>query len=166
MTILRTLSLLAATVTMGLMAGLFTAFAYSVMPGLLRADARTLVLAMQRINEAILNGWFFACFFGALLFTGAAAALHASADWTAVLPWIVAALVLYLVALVVTMAVNVPLNNALAQAGDPDRLADVAAVRDRFAPAWIRWNLLRAVASVAGFALLSWALVVHGRIAG
>ncbi|MEU6206225.1 anthrone oxygenase family protein [Micromonospora musae] len=166
MTILRTLSLLAATVTTGLMAGLFAAFAYSVMPGLVRADARTLVLAMQRINEAILNGWFLGCFFGALLFTGAAAALHVSGDWSAALPWIVAALLLYLVVLVVTMALNVPLNNALARAGDPDRLADVAAVRDRFAPAWIRWNLVRAVASTAGFALLTWAVVVHGRIAG
>ncbi|TDC36195.1 DUF1772 domain-containing protein [Micromonospora sp. 15K316] len=166
MTTLRTLSLLAATVTMGLTAGLFAAFAYSVMPGLVRADARTLVLAMRRINEAILNGWFFACFFGALLLTGAAAVLHLSAGWNAALPWIVAALLLYLVVLVVTMALNVPLNNALAQAGDPDRLADLAAVRDRFAPAWIRWNLLRAVASTAGFVLLTWALVVHGRVSG
>ncbi|MGK5741005.1 DUF1772 domain-containing protein [Micromonospora sp. URMC 103] len=164
MTALRTLSLLAATVTTGLMAGLFAAFAYSVMPGLSRADDRTLVIAMQRINEAILNGWFFACFFGALLFTGAAAALHLAAGWRDALPWIAGALLLYLVVMVVTMAANVPLNNALARAGDPDRRTDVAAVRERFVPAWIRWNLLRAVASTGALGLLAWALVVHGRL--
>ncbi|WBB68096.1 anthrone oxygenase family protein [Micromonospora sp. WMMD812] len=166
MTVLRTLSLLAATVTMGLMAGLFTAFAYAVVPGLARADDRTLVVAMQRINESILNGWFLVCFFGALVFTGVAAALHLGGGWRGVLPWIAAALLLYLVVLVVTFAANVPLNNALAQAGDSDRLTDLAAVRERFAPAWIRWNVLRAVASTAGFAVLTWALVVHGRISG
>ncbi|MFC0505657.1 DUF1772 domain-containing protein [Micromonospora costi] len=166
MNALRTLSLLAATVTMGLMAGLFAAFAYSVMPGLSRADDRTLVVAMQRINESILNGWFFVCFFGALLLTAVAAGLHLGAGWRGALPWIVAALVLYLVVLVVTMAANVPLNDALARAGDPDRLTEIAAVRDRFAPAWIRWNLLRAAASTAGFGLLTWALVLHGRVSG
>ncbi|RKF29063.1 DUF1772 domain-containing protein [Micromonospora globbae] len=166
MILLRTLTLIAATVTTGLMAGLFAAFAYSVMPGLARADDRTLVVAMQRINESILNGWFFVCFFGALVFTGAAAALHLGGAWTPVLPWIVAALLLYVVVLVVTMAVNVPLNEALARAGDPDRLTDLPAVRDRFAPAWIRWNLVRAFASTAAFALLTWALVAHGRVAG
>jgi uncharacterized membrane protein len=47
--------LVAATVTMGLIAGLFYAYACSVMLGLRQTDARTFVYAMQRINVAILN---------------------------------------------------------------------------------------------------------------
>ena len=65
-----------ATVTMGLMAGLFSAFAYSVMPGLGQTDGRTFVDAMQRINVAILNGWFFIIFIGAMVFTALAGVLH------------------------------------------------------------------------------------------
>lgn len=166
MTVLGTLSLLAAAVSTGLMAGLFAAFAYAVMPGLVRADDRTLVVAMQRINESILNGWFLVCFLGALACTALTAVLHLGSGHRAVLPWLLAALLLYLVVLVVTGTVNVPLNNQLAAAGDPDRVADLAAVRDRFTATWVRWNVLRAVASTAAFALLSWALVVHGRLTG
>ncbi|MGS2616780.1 anthrone oxygenase family protein [Micromonospora sp. LZ34] len=166
MTVLRTLTLLAATVSTGLMAGLFAAFAYAVMPGLARADDRTLVLAMQRINESIVNGWFLVSFLGALVCTALAAALHLGGAHRALLPWILAALLLYLVVLVVTGRVNVPLNDELLAAGDPDRVPDLAAVRDRFTATWVRWNLVRAVASTASFVLLSWALVGHGRLTG
>ena len=63
-----TATLVAATITNGLMAGLFAAYSYAVMPGLGRTDDRTFVEAMQQTNAAILNGWFGICFGGALLF--------------------------------------------------------------------------------------------------
>ncbi|TNH26010.1 DUF1772 domain-containing protein [Micromonospora orduensis] len=160
MGLLRTASLFAATLTTGLTAGLFAAFAYAVMPGLGRTDDRTLVLAMRRINESILNGWFAVCFGGALAFTLLAAALHLGGGHRAVLPWIVAGLVSYLVVLGVTAVVNVPLNNALARAGD----ADPAAARARFERPWVRGNVVRAVASTGAFGLLAWALVEVGRL--
>ncbi|RAN92795.1 anthrone oxygenase family protein [Micromonospora noduli] len=162
MGVLSTASLFAATVTTGLTAGLFAAFAYAVMPGLARTDDRTLVLAMRRINESILNGWFAVCFGGALLFTLVAAALHLGAERRAVLPWIVAGLVLYLVVLGVTAVVNVPLNNVLARASDD--ATDLAALRARFEVTWVRGNVVRAVASTGAFGLLAWALVVEGRL--
>jgi uncharacterized membrane protein len=162
--VFRTGSLIAAALTTGLAAGLFYAYSYSVMPGLGRADDRTFVTAMQRINVAILNGWFALCFAGALVFTALAAALHVPAGGRSALPWIVAALVLYVVVLGVTFTVNVPLNNELDAAGDPDQVADLAAVRGRFEAAWVRWNIVRTAANVASFGCLLWALVLHGRI--
>jgi uncharacterized membrane protein len=45
----------AALRAMGLIAGLFYAYACSVMPGLADADDRTVIDAMQQINEAIEN---------------------------------------------------------------------------------------------------------------
>jgi uncharacterized membrane protein len=51
----RSGTLAAATLTTGLMAGLYYAYAYSVMLGLSRTDDRTFVSAMQQINVAILN---------------------------------------------------------------------------------------------------------------
>ena len=133
------------------------------MLGLCMTDDRTFVSAMQQINVAILNPWFFVSFFGALVFTALAAVLHLPEDWRAVLPWIAAALILYLATLVITFGFNVPLNNELAAAGDPDHIADLAGVRERFEASWVRWNIARAVASTAAFGCLIWALVLHGR---
>src|SRR6185436_2994107 len=87
-----TATLVAATITNGLMAGLFAAYSYAVMPGLGQADDRTFVDAMQQTNAAIRGGWFGICFGGALLFAAAAAVLHLGRPG---LPWIVAGLVLY-----------------------------------------------------------------------
>lgn len=69
------LALGAAMLAMGLIAGLFYAYACSVMPGLARTDDRALVDAMQQINEAILNPVFALSFFGAPVLTAAAAIL-------------------------------------------------------------------------------------------
>ncbi|MET9647906.1 anthrone oxygenase family protein [Streptomyces syringium] len=162
---LQAVALMAATLTVGLVAGLFFAFACAVMPGLRRSDDRAFVEVMQRINVAILNGWFLFCFLGAPVFTGLATALHLRADGRAALPWTIAGLVLYAVVLIVTAAVNVPLNNRLEAAGPPGGGAGAAAVRERFEATWVRWNLVRAVASTAAFGALAWALVLHGRAA-
>ena len=66
----------AAALTMGLLAGLFYAYSVSVMPGLAQADDRTLVDAMQHINEAIENPVFLLTFFGAPLLAVAALILE------------------------------------------------------------------------------------------
>ena len=159
---LRAVSLMAATVSMGLVAGVFGLYAHTIMPGLGKTDDRTFVGAFQSIDRAIINPWFIGGgFFGALVFAIVAAIAQIGRDG---LPWIVAALVLYLVAFVITIAINVPLNNGIKAAGDPDRIADLAAVRARFNEArWTSWNLVRVVTSTIAFGLLAWALVLHGR---
>jgi uncharacterized membrane protein len=156
---LRGASLVAATVTMGLLAGLFFAFAMSVMPGLDRTDARTFVDAMQQINEAILNPWLVLILGGAPVFTVIATALHLQVGARAVLPWILAALALYVVALVITIGVNVPLNDALAAAGTLEWITDLTAVREKFEAPWVRWNIVGAVASTAAFGCLTLVLL-------
>lgn len=166
MAAIRTATLAAATLTMGLTAGLFWAYAHSVLPGLQRTDDRTFVTAMQQINTAILNGWFFTTFVGALAMTALAAVLHVGPGGRAALPLIAAALVLYLLVLAITAAVNVPLNDQLHAAGHPDRDADLAATRAGFATRWIRWNVARAALSTAAFGCLVWASVLPARLAG
>ncbi|MGH8839481.1 MAG: DUF1772 domain-containing protein [Jiangellaceae bacterium] len=161
----RAMSLIAATMSMGLMAGVFGLYAHTIMPGLARTDDRTFVGAFQAIDRAIINPWFLAGgFVGALVFTALAAVLHVPADRRSVLPWIAVALILYLVVFVITIGVNVPLNDAIKAAGDPDRIADPAMVRERFDEArWVRWNNVRTLASTAAFGCLAWALVLFGR---
>ena len=154
--------LVAAVLTAGLMAGLFAAFSYAVLPGLGRAGDAVFVEAMQRINVAILNGWFGICFGGALVFSVLAAVLHLGPDRRSALPWIVAGAVLYLLVLLVTTAVSVPLNDRLAAAG----ATDPAAAREAFETAWVRWNVVRTVLNTAAFGCLTWAVVLHGRLTG
>jgi uncharacterized membrane protein len=152
----RGAALVAATITMGIITGVFHLYAYAIMPGLHRTDDRTFVGAFQSIDRSIINPLFMATFFGALVFTGLAALL---------VLWVVAALVLYLLVVVLTIAVNVPLNDQLKAAGDPDQIADLRAVRDRFNEArWVRWNMVRVLASTVAFGCLAWALVLYGRM--
>jgi uncharacterized membrane protein len=161
---LRSVTLIAATMTIGLMAGVFGLYSHTVMRGLARTGDRTFVGAFQAMDRAIINPWFMVSFAGALLFTAAAVLLHLPRDARGPLPWVVIALVLYLVAFGVTIAVNVPLNDALKAAGDPETITDLAAVRSRFDEArWAAWNLVRTITTTVAFATLCWALVTAGR---
>jgi uncharacterized membrane protein len=159
---LRNATLLAATLCTGLMAGLFAAFAYSVMPGLARSSDRTTVEAMQRINEAIMNPVFMLLFMGAIPLLGAAVVLVRREPGRPALAWLVAALACYLVAFMVTSGANVPLNDQLAQAGAPGHVTHLAAVRDDFESPWVAWNVVRAVLHTASFACMAWALLLVG----
>ncbi|HEX7132163.1 MAG TPA: DUF1772 domain-containing protein [Iamia sp.] len=163
-TAVRTVSLLGATLATGLAAGVFDQYAHAIMPGLRQTDDRTFVGAFQAIDRAIINVWWLGgMFFGALVLTVVAAVAHRGEQ---ALPWILAALAAYLVTVAITLAVNVPLNDAIKAAGDPDRIGDLAAVRARFDEGrWAAWNLVRVITSTGAFAALAWALVLHGRSA-
>ena len=156
--------LVAAAMTTGLVAGVFTLYAHTIMPGLHRTNDRTFVGAFRSIDRAIINPWFMSCFFGALVLTGLAAALHFGSSGRGALPWIAVAFVLYLVVVVITLAVNVPLNDAIKAAGDPDRINDLARVRRDFNEAkWTAWNLVRVILSTGAFGCLLVALIMYGR---
>ncbi|WP_419997139.1 DUF1772 domain-containing protein [Streptomyces boninensis] len=169
MTGLRTTSLVLALITTALSAGLFFVWSYSVMPGLKRSSDRTFVEFLQHTNKAMLNGWFALTFGGAVVFMLLAGALLLGADSgirSAVLPWVIAALVLYIVQMGITFGVNVPLNDDIDKAGAVDKIADLAAVREHFEAKWVRWNNVRSVVSVASFSSLTWALLQYGRHTG
>ena len=153
--------LVAAIVTSGLIAGTYYAYACSVMLGLRRTGDRTFIEVMQRINVAIQNPVFFLAFIGALVLTGTAVWLQRGSAVGGALGWTIAALVLYGVSLLVTAAVNVPLNDRLAAAGDPATIADPAAVRERFEHAWVTWNIARTLAATAAVACLGQALAIR-----
>lgn len=164
MNTLRAVSLLAATITMGLVAGVFVLYQHTIMPGLAKTDDKTFVGAFQNIDRAIINPWFMIFgFVGALLFTLLSGVLNIGRK---PLVWIAIAFVLYLVAFIMTIAINVPLNDAIKAAGDPNTI-DVHAVREAFDEAkWTASNLIRVLLSTGSFALLAWALVVHGKNSG
>ncbi|MBL1077368.1 DUF1772 domain-containing protein [Nocardia sp. 2] len=159
---LRIAALVAATLSTGLIAGLFYGYANSVMPALNRTDDRVLIDVMQKINVVIINPVFMIGFLGTVGFSVLAAALHLGKDVRATLIWIIVALVINVIAFGVTSGLNVPLNNQLEAAGDVSGIADLAAVRAQFEADWVKWNILRAVLHTAAFLVLCGALFVAG----
>ncbi|MFB7183675.1 DUF1772 domain-containing protein [Streptomyces sp. NPDC056257] len=155
--------LLVSTVLMGLMAGLFFAFDVSVMPGLAAGDERTYVTAMQNFNSAIDgNGIFGMAFVLALLLSAASAVVEFRGGRRGVAVWVGAAAVVYLVVLMITFSVNIPLNNELADAGDAAKLTDFSIV-EKFKGTWVSTNIVRTLLCTAALTALSRALVLYGR---
>ena len=141
----RTVLILAITAT-GLMAGLFAAFSYAVIPGLRRADDHSFVSAMRAINAAILNPVFGTLFAGALILSATAAVVgwRGEARW-----WLVAGAALYAATVVITVGVNVPLNDALR-----DGTGSATTLRSAFESSWTAWNLVRTATNVGAFVSL------------
>ncbi|MEU4692493.1 anthrone oxygenase family protein [Actinoplanes sp. NPDC023714] len=148
---MRATVLLIAVVLLGLMAGLFYAYAGSVMPGLRRAEDRTVVDAMQRINIAIQNPLFLVIFLGALV--AGVVAMFLYRDEPAVGWPLLIAVLLYAATLLITFTRSIPLNNRLA-AGD---LSDAREIREFFLEPWIRWNTVRTLTSTGAFLASVWA---------
>ena len=145
-----TISLYAALVTTGLMAGVYLAFSIAVLPGIARTDDSTFVASMRGMNAAILNPVFGLVFGGPLVF-GIVAIATRLPDGEGVSST-AAALSLYVATLVITGVVNVPLNNRLDSTEPPD------AARALFEQRWVRWNVVRTLLCVASFAAFALAL--------
>ncbi|MEU3838866.1 anthrone oxygenase family protein [Streptomyces sp. NPDC028635] len=139
----------AAAVTSGLLAGVFLIFACAVMPALARSDDRGYVEVMRNINDVIQNPLFMLVFLGAPALTAAAAWQARTAPGRGRV-W--AALAASVLAFAVTVAVNVPLNDALARPGDP------AALREHFEDPWVTWNAVRTALTTLATVLLTAAL--------
>jgi uncharacterized membrane protein len=141
----------------GLMAGLFFAFSVAVMAALGRLPPAGGVSAMQSINAVILNPWFLTLFLGtaaACLALMVAASLRWSQPGAA---YLMLGGLLYIVGcIVVTMAFNVPHNDALA-AVKPDS-AEAANLWARYLPVWTAWNHVRTAACLAAAASFIMAL--------
>lgn len=150
------ISLAAATLCVGLMAGLFYSYSCSVMPGLKRVSDKEFIAAMQSINRAIQNPVFFLSFFGSLLLLPLSAWLKYSSPATPVFWLILAAACLYIIgAFGVTIFGNIPLNNALDKFKlDGASAETISQQRAAFEAKWNSLNTVRTVASVVSFILM------------
>ncbi len=153
-----------ATLLCSLVAGFLFAFAVVVMPGLRALDDRQFIRAFQVVDRVIQNGQPLFV----LVWVGSAVALIAAAvigygqlEGTKRLALIGLALVYILGVQAPTVAVNVPLNNAVQQV-EVRSLDDAgaASARAQFEPRWNRWNVIRTVLAIATTAGL---LVLVGR---
>jgi uncharacterized membrane protein len=150
---------IATALGFALVAGVFFAFSTFVMPALARLPAAQGVAAMRSINVCAITPSFMAAMFAPLL-AGIGLAIWAALSWDeAGAPWLLAGGVLYLLGtIVVTMAANVPMNDALV-AMEPES-APAAEYWPRYVRVWNAWNHLRGAAGLAAAALLTVGLVV------
>jgi uncharacterized membrane protein len=127
---------LIAAAASGLMAGLFFAFSAAVMPGLADLPAESARGAMRRINVRIQNPVFLLVFLGNVVLCGVAVFQGE----------IVGGLVYIVGCFLLTMFVNVPMNNRLERTDDgywPEYLRK-----------WTLWNHVRAVACLGSMITL------------
>jgi uncharacterized membrane protein len=162
MTTLSRLLALLGILSTGAVAGLFYAYWCSVMIALDRLRPEAAIKTMQTINVAIINPLFFATFMGTLAILPLAALAAWWSGASASAGWLAAAFLVYAVGTFgVTVAFNVPLNDALERLKDAP--ADPAADWQAFVEPWNRWNTVRMAAGFVATALAAMALLADGR---
>ena len=130
--------IVAARTTNGLLAGVYFCFAVAIMPALHRLPDDVYVRVFTQIDDVIVNPFFMIAFLGAPL----TALLVLKWDHG---PLAIAAAGAALIALVVTVVGNIPLNNALADGGS----------RAAFETPWLIWHGIRTAAAIAAVVLVS-----------
>lgn len=153
--VVRSLTLAMATITTGLMAGVYFAFSVSVNLGLAAQPDATYVATMNAINDRIENPLFFLSFFGAAVLPLAMLGSYYRRPRSGRF-WLVAlASVLYIGgSILLTSFVNVPMNTQLATVDSDAPARVLATARDAYERPWDFWNGVRTVFSVLAFLAL------------
>lgn len=135
------------------MFGFFYAWICSTMWGLATLDPNTAIAAMQGMNASVRNGVFGLAFFGTPLVTAIAAfACYTTKARASAILMLLAMITYTLGALILTMSVNVPMNEALALITLPQPAEAAAQIWSDYTTGWEVWNITRT--GFAGLATL------------
>jgi uncharacterized membrane protein len=149
--------LLLSLLETGAIFGFFYAWVCSTMWGLDGAPPEIAIAAMQAMNASVRNGVFAVSFFGTPLVLLATVILAFVTAHRRAGVILAAALVFSVTSVVATMAVNVPMNQALALVSLPsDRAAEIWAA---YSGPWQLWNSLRTLTSGVALLLVGVALM-------
>lgn len=143
----------------GAIFGFFYAWICSTMWGLDAADPVVAIKAMQAMNDSVRNMVFAPAFFGTPFALAIAAALaFAAGRRKAASAFGAAALVYVCGGLLLTIAVNVPMNEALATIDATTDSARAQSIWQAYSKPWQAWNTVRAIASGIALALTGFAI--------
>ncbi|WP_240135510.1 anthrone oxygenase family protein [Streptomyces sp. MUM 178J] len=149
-----TLLLALAVVSAGLYAGFMLIFLTGIMPALARLPDQQFVSAMRRINEDVPRLVFLLVFGGLVAFPSAALAVPVEGRSDAQRWLILSGLVCAVLNHLVTIAGNIPLNNALAASETAAPPIPDSEVRTAFEDRWNRLHRVRTLLILAAFGLL------------
>ncbi len=139
---------LAAVLDSAAIFGFFYAWICSTMWGLDAASPDLAISAMQAMNASVRNATFAVSFFGTVPLLALAGVLCflASARRSAI--WFGAAMLVYAIGgMALTMAINVPMNEALAEVVVSNDMEENRRIWQDYSPAWQFWNTIRTVFS-------------------
>ncbi|WP_202796589.1 anthrone oxygenase family protein [Hylemonella gracilis] len=140
----------ASVIASALVGGVFFAFSVFVMRALASMPPAQGILAMQRINIAVIHPLFLGVFLGTAPLLAVSTYLARSKPHAD--PWLLAAFLVYGVgSVVVTLAFNVPRNNRLAALGAATSEAE--AYWPVYLREWLFWNHVRCIASITAAVL-------------
>lgn len=148
----------------GAIFGFFYAWVCSTMWGLDAADPAIAIGAMQAMNASVRNVVFAPAFFGTPLVLVATAMLA----WfcrlkAAALTFAIAGLLYLSGGMILTMTVNVPMNEALAAVSIPNEAAEAQRIWEDYSGPWQFWNAVRTVVSGITLALTGIAVIKLNR---
>ncbi len=147
----------------GVMFGFFFAWVCSTMWGLDAADPNTAIAAMQAMNASVRNWLFAPAFFGTPVLSVFTALIAArTGERRAAVCFALAGLLYVLGAMLPTMTVNVPLNEALALVATPLDSAGAREAWRSYSGPWQFWNTVRAAAAGIALALAGCGLLGMG----
>lgn len=153
MTRLLPATALVALLLNGAIFGFFYAWVCSTLWGLDAADPAVAIAAMQAMNASVRNAVFFPAFFltPVVLFIAALLARQGRRS-IAFYSFCAAALTFLVGGLILTVMVNVPMNEALARVTIPDNTQAARDIWEAYSAPWQVWNFTRTV--FTGIALL------------
>lgn len=123
--------------------GILALYSHTIMPGLKHTDNTTFVRSFQAIDRQIINPIFMLQFFAPLFVLGLAA-YYAFKHHLVEAKYICIALVCYFVAVIVTMTVNVPLNDGIKKLTNLQSTESFASARAQFQESkWLLFNHIR-----------------------
>jgi uncharacterized membrane protein len=147
--------ILAVALGLGLLAsawsaGFFWSWSFTVMPGFAAAPPGAAIAAMRAVNAHIQSANFAFVFFGPALLAALSCALAFALGLNAAALVALGAAALYGAGVIgVTVALNLPMNAALAAAPVSPETAE--GVWRGFAEPWTAWNHLRTAAATGAF---------------
>lgn len=136
----------------GAILGFFYAWVCSTMWGLDAADPRIAIAAMQAMNASVRNMVFAPAFFGtpfALLLAGLL--LWRDGFRGAALGFALGGVIYLCFGMMLTMTINVPMNEALGAASVPENIDEARRIWAEYSGRWQIWNQIRTAASGIAF---------------
>lgn len=154
---------IAGIILAGAIFGFFYAWVCSTMWGLDDVDPRAAIEAMQGMNASVRNPVFFPAFFLTPFALAAAAFVARGVSGRAAVLLAAAAAVYLVGGLILTMTVNVPMNDDLAAKAVPAGVEEARRIWEDYSPRWQAFNQARTGASGASLLLAVLGLVSLAR---
>lgn len=153
---MKTLILIVAIVSTGLMAGIFFTWSNAVKPGIGTLDDMTYMKAFQAMNRLILNPLFYLVFILPVLSIAISTYMSFGSTKEYVFELLLTATLIYCLGVfLVTIAGNIPLNELLEHT-DLEKISQIelSDLRGKIETKWNSFNLVRTISSFIAFVLL------------